>query len=73
LGSSFQLPTSLKIAKNQRVALLVGSEGGFSETEVASAIQAGFKPMSLGPSILRTETAVITGLSLIRERGLVHG
>jgi 16S rRNA (uracil1498-N3)-methyltransferase len=73
LGSSFQLPPPLKIAKDQRVALLVGSEGGFSETEVASAIQAGFKPMSLGPSILRTETAVVTGLSLIRERGLENG
>lgn len=39
------------------VAILVGPEGGFSRDEVAMARAAGFLPVSLGPRILRTETA----------------
>jgi len=39
------------------VALLVGPEGGFSPSEAALACQADFVPVSLGPRILRSETA----------------
>ena len=46
----------------QRVTLLIGPEGGLSPPEVATAIQQGFLPVSLGPLILRTEAA--TSLSL---------
>ncbi|WP_035055734.1 16S rRNA (uracil(1498)-N(3))-methyltransferase [Andreprevotia chitinilytica] len=38
-------------------AVLVGPEGGLSETEEAAARAAGFTPLILGPRILRTETA----------------
>lgn len=38
-------------------AILVGPEGGFSEKEADLARQAGFRPVHLGPRILRTETA----------------
>lgn len=51
---------SLESIKNpavQRAAILIGPESGFSVNEVASAINAGFKPISLGSRILRTETA----------------
>lgn len=41
-----------------RVLLAVGPEGGWSEYEVDSLIQAGFTPFSIGPRILRVETAV---------------
>ncbi len=41
----------------QDICLLVGPEGGFSDTEVVLAQQAGFEAISLGPRILRTETA----------------
>lgn len=37
--------------------ILVGPEGGFSAEEVALAQAGGFLPVSLGPRILRTETA----------------
>ena len=47
-------------------ALLVGPEGGFSPEEVESAIQNGFTPVSLGPRILRTETASLVMLSIIQ-------
>jgi 16S rRNA (uracil1498-N3)-methyltransferase len=49
-----------------RVALLVGPEGGFSGEEVADARQCGFLPVSLGPRILRTETAAILGAGIIQ-------
>ena len=41
------------------VCILIGPEGGFSLQEVQEAIAAGFVPVSLGPSRLRTETAGI--------------
>ncbi len=41
----------------QDMLILIGPEGDFSEEEVAKALQAGFVPVSLGSSRLRTETA----------------
>lgn len=41
------------------VVVLIGPEGDFSEQEVALAIENGFKPISLGLSRLRTETAAL--------------
>ncbi len=49
-------------------ALLIGPEGGLSEAEVAGAREAGFLPLSLGPRILRTETAPVVALSLLQYR-----
>lgn len=43
----------------QRITVLIGPEGDFTETEVNLAIQAGFQLVSLGNSILRTETAAL--------------
>ena len=43
------------------VTLLVGPEGDFSPEEVELAIKAGYKPVSLGSSRLRTETAGLVG------------
>lgn len=48
------------------ITLLVGPEGGFSKNEVIAAVENGFKSVSLGPRILRTETAPITALSIIQ-------
>jgi len=42
---------------NAEVAIVVGSEGGFSEKEAAKAREAGFTMCGLGKRILRTETA----------------
>jgi len=39
------------------VTLLVGPEGGFEENELLAAAAAGFRPVRLGPRVLRTETA----------------
>jgi 16S rRNA (uracil1498-N3)-methyltransferase len=49
-------------------ALLIGPEGGLAETEVEAAMAAGFSPLSLGPRILRTETAPVVALTLLQYR-----
>ena len=49
-----------------RLALLVGPEGGFSADETLMAQQAGFIPISLGPRVLRTETAALAGLAALQ-------
>lgn len=46
------------------VTLLVGPEGGFSTAEAAVATRTGFVPTSLGPRILRAETAAIVAVAL---------
>ena len=48
------------------VLFLVGPEGGWTEDELKSAALAGFRAVSLGAGILRSETAAIVGASLIR-------
>lgn len=51
----------------QRLALLIGPEGGFSPDERAALRSMAFVlPVSLGPRILRAETAVIAALSIIQ-------
>jgi 16S rRNA (uracil1498-N3)-methyltransferase len=47
------------------VLIAIGPEGGFSKAEVDLAINAGFKPVSLGKRILRTETAGIAVLAMV--------
>ena len=51
--------------KTGRLLILIGPEGGFSAKEVELAKSAGFIPLSLGPRILRAETAGMALLSMI--------
>ncbi len=48
-----------------RVLVIVGPEGGFSDTEIKAARKAGVQTVSLGPRILRTETAALVLASQI--------
>ncbi|MGA2325852.1 MAG: RsmE family RNA methyltransferase [Bryobacteraceae bacterium] len=50
---------------SDRVRLLVGPEGGWTDAERARVRQAGWTPVSLGPTILRTETAAIAALAVV--------
>ena len=52
-----ELPTIAKRTQATRIA--VGPEGGFADEEVALAIQHGWQAVSLGPRILRVETAAV--------------
>lgn len=51
---------------NQQVSLLIGPEGGFSDFEIARTIEADFQSVSLGPRILRAETAVVAALTSLQ-------
>ncbi len=53
-------------ACNNKVTLMSGPEGGFSEPERELAVASGFIPVRLGRRILRTETASIAALSAIQ-------
>ncbi|MGD8238768.1 MAG: RsmE family RNA methyltransferase [Armatimonadota bacterium] len=55
LGSGIQVSS---------LGLLIGPEGGFSVAELEAATGAGAVPVTLGPRILRTETAALAALSI---------
>ena len=52
---------------SRRVLLIVGPEGGFSDEEAAAAERAGFRLATLGPRILRAETATIAASTLVQH------
>lgn len=52
--------------EENKITLLVGPEGGFTEQERALAKQAGFLPVQLGQRILRTETAALAALTAVQ-------
>lgn len=54
-------------AGSDAAVVLVGPEGGFTETERAAAADHGFRPRSLGPLVLRVETAAVAGIVLLRR------
>ena len=55
-----EFPELQEMRQDERPILLaVGPEGGFTEAEIAQAMQAGGSCVSLGPRILRTETAAV--------------
>ena len=53
------------IQPGQRVAIFIGPEGGFDDSEVEAALSMGTKPVTLGRRILRTETAGLAILSML--------
>jgi len=52
--------------KPQSIALLIGPEGGLDESEIVQALAQGFAPLTLGPRVLRTETAPLAAISLVQ-------
>jgi 16S rRNA (uracil1498-N3)-methyltransferase len=54
-------------APETKVCVLIGPEGGFSETEHQDAAVAGFQAVSLGPRVLRTESAAIATLAVLQS------
>jgi 16S rRNA (uracil1498-N3)-methyltransferase len=59
---SQQAMQSVKMEINQ-LSLMIGPEGGYSDTELSEAIGGEIIPVNLGPRILRAETAVVSALS----------
>lgn len=60
---SKQLPAD---KKPESVTLLIGPEGGLSDREIAHAIEYDFNALTLGPRVLRTETAPVAAISLVQ-------
>lgn len=54
-----------KIKPGMKVGIFIGPEGGFDESEIDMAKEAGIERISLGRRILRTETAGMTILSIL--------
>jgi len=59
------LKQALPTDKPASVAVLIGPEGDFTPEEEAQAFSAGFMPVTLGPLILRAETAAIATLAIL--------
>ena len=51
--------------RGDSVALLIGPEGGWTDGERASALAAAWQPVSLGPLVLRAETAASAAVALV--------
>jgi len=74
----FQAPCRIVLAESERglllrdalqtagapIALAVGPEGGWTDLELAEFTEAGWTAASLGPTILRAETAVVAALAI---------
>ena len=64
-GMSFTRKLLEQIRPGQRVAIFIGPEGGFDDSEVEAALAQGTQPVTLGRRILRTETAGLAVLSML--------
>lgn len=53
---------------NRPITLLVGPEGGLSDAEIERSLKMGFEALSLGPRILRTETAGVAALAVLQSQ-----
>ena len=58
------------IERAQSIAIIIGSEGGLTEAEVAYALGQGIAPISMGRRILRAETAgIVAATAVLYEMG----
>ena len=48
-------------------AILVGSEGGLTDSEISLSLQSGFEVLTIGPRVLRTETSPIVAATLLQS------
>jgi 16S rRNA (uracil1498-N3)-methyltransferase len=68
LWEGTDVPLRTRLSEDDRIAVVVGPEGGFEAGEVAQLCDAGADPVSLGPRILRTENAALVAASAILFR-----
>jgi 16S rRNA (uracil1498-N3)-methyltransferase len=60
------LPSALHAARDS-IAILLGPEGGLNPAEIELGKASGFTPVSLGPRVLRTETAATSALAIAQS------
>jgi 16S rRNA (uracil1498-N3)-methyltransferase len=59
---------TLPASPEASILVLVGPEGGWAEEEVSTAEWTGCVPITLGPRILRAETAAMTAIGILQHR-----
>jgi 16S rRNA (uracil1498-N3)-methyltransferase len=64
-GASLQLRETLATHSAQPLVLAIGPEGGWTNQEVQQFSRAGWTLVTLGPNILRAETAAIAALAVV--------
>ena len=69
LHPNAEVPLTKARLTDHRAALAIGPEGGFDDGELALALQLGYHAFSLGPRILRTETAGLAALATLQAVG----
>jgi 16S rRNA (uracil1498-N3)-methyltransferase len=70
--SDRSLRSALEGSHADSIALAIGPEGGWTEDELQLFESAGWTSASLGPTILRAETAVVAGLAVVRAMMTGH-
>jgi len=63
-----EILSNIDFSQAENVAIIIGSEGGFSEREAELMVARGAVNIVLGSRILRCETAAVTGASLVMYR-----
>ena len=63
--SERSLPSMIRSLPESMFAVLIGPEGGLTEGEVRAAEEKGFVPVSLGPRLMRVETALTAAISVL--------
>ncbi|MGH1537710.1 MAG: 16S rRNA (uracil(1498)-N(3))-methyltransferase [Gammaproteobacteria bacterium] len=66
-ANSNQTMNNLNIVNPTSIKLLIGPEGGLTESEINAALHKGFKAVRCGPRVLRTETAAVTAIILAQQ------
>ena len=61
------LQSELRATQTSSLSILLGPEGGLNEKEINSAVTAGYRGVSLGPRVLRTETAAVSALAIAQS------
>ena len=64
-GPHEPLASVLRSDTRRKILLLIGPEGDFTPQEIREAAASGVRRFSLGPTVLRCETAVVAALSLV--------
>ena len=64
-GGAPPLVREIPAERSDTVALLIGPEGGWTDAERALALSAGWCPVSLGPLVLRADTAAAAAIAVV--------
>jgi 16S rRNA (uracil1498-N3)-methyltransferase len=67
-GLGQAVTASASAGPDDEISLLIGPEGGIAVGEAASATGAGWQTTTLGPRILRAETAALTAVTIVMDR-----